>query len=84
VESELAELSGDDKAEFLSSLGVKEEECGLRALVKEAYALLGLQTYFTSGETETRAWTIQTGWRAPQVYRMQLLFVLTYNVCVYS
>lgn len=66
VESELPELSAEDKAEFLQSLGVKEDECGLRALVKEAYISLGLQTYFTSGETETRAWTIQAGWKAPQ------------------
>eukprot|EP00611_Tribonema_gayanum_P021801 TRINITY_DN4268_c0_g1_i1.p1 TRINITY_DN4268_c0_g1~~TRINITY_DN4268_c0_g1_i1.p1 ORF type:complete len:431 (+),score=186.56 TRINITY_DN4268_c0_g1_i1:77-1294(+) len=66
VESELVELSGADRAEFLGSLGVAEGSCGLPALVKEAYELLGLRTYFTSGETETRAWTIQTGWRAPQ------------------
>jgi ribosome-binding ATPase len=50
----------------------------LRALVKEAYALLGLQTYFTSGETETRAWTIQTGWRAPQVHSVQIAAMLLY------
>ena len=43
-----------------------EETCGLRALVREAYGALGLQTYFTSGETETRAWTIRKGWTAPQ------------------
>ena len=46
--------------------GVTEETCGLRAMVKEAYGALGLQTYFTSGETETRAWTICSGWTAPQ------------------
>ncbi|CAM9380847.1 unnamed protein product, partial [Scytosiphon promiscuus] len=66
VESELVDLDGDDKREFLESLGVSEETCGLRALVKEAYTALGLQTYFTSGETETKAWTIYTGWTAPQ------------------
>lgn len=38
----------------------------MRALVKEAYTALGLQTYFTSGETETKAWTIYSGWTAPQ------------------
>lgn len=46
--------------------GVTEETCGLRALVREAYSSLGLQTYFTSGETETKAWTIRAGWTAPQ------------------
>lgn len=51
---------------FNLCLGVTEETCGLRALVKEAYSALGLQTYFTSGETETRAWTIYKGWTAPQ------------------
>eukprot|EP00903_Cladosiphon_okamuranus_P010779 g10185.t1 len=66
VESELVDLDGDDKREFLESLGVTEETCGLRALVKEAYSALGLQTYFTSGETETKAWTIYSGWTAPQ------------------
>lgn len=66
MESELVELDGEDKQEFLESLGVTEETCGLRAMVKEAYAALGLQTYFTSGETETRAWTICSGWTAPQ------------------
>ncbi|CAM9513854.1 unnamed protein product, partial [Phaeothamnion confervicola] len=66
VESELPELTHEEKREFLESLGVKEDMCGLRALVRETYELLGLQTYFTSGETETRAWTIQSGWTAPQ------------------
>lgn len=55
-----------DRQEFLSSLGVKEENCGLKALVRVAYDTLGLQTYFTSGPTETRAWTIQKGFTAPQ------------------
>ena len=66
VESELVELDGEDKAMFLESLGVTEDSCGLRALVREAYELLSLRTYFTSGETETRAWTIRKGWKAPQ------------------
>ncbi|CAM9559266.1 unnamed protein product [Ectocarpus sp. 13 AM-2016] len=66
VESELVDLDGEDKQEFLESLGVSEETCGLRALVKEAYTALGLQTYFTSGETETKAWTIYAGWTAPK------------------
>lgn len=50
----------------INRAGVKEETCGLRALVREVYGVLGLQTYFTSGETETRAWTIHKGWTAPQ------------------
>jgi len=66
VEAELIELDDDDKLEFLESLGVSLENCGLRALVREVYDILQLQTYYTSGETETRAWTIKKGWRAPQ------------------
>ena len=42
------------------------DDCGLRALVREAYNILQLQTYYTSGPTETRAWTIKKGWKAPQ------------------
>lgn len=66
VESELVELPLEDRKEFLESLGVQEEACGLRALVKETYSLLGLQTYFTCGPKETRAWTIKKGSTAPQ------------------
>lgn len=66
VESELVELSPEERAEFLESLGVTLEDTGLRKLVKEAYDLLGLQTYYTSGPTETRAWTISKGWTAPK------------------
>ena len=66
VESELTGLGPDDRAEFLESLGVTDEECGLRALVQAAYDTLGLQTYFTAGPTETRAWTILKGMTAPQ------------------
>lgn len=66
VESELIELSYEDKVEFLSSLGVSIDDCGLRKLVREVYDILQLQTYFTSGETETRAWTIRKGWTAPK------------------
>lgn len=66
VESELIELSNEERAEFLESLGVKLENTGLRMLVREAYDLLGLRTYYTSGPKETRAWTIQKGWKAPQ------------------
>merc|ERR1712238_156757 len=63
---ELVELEPDDRAEFLESLGVTLEDCGLRALIREAYDLLQLQTYYTSGPTESRAWTIKQGWTAPQ------------------
>lgn len=66
VEAELIELSQEEREEFLESLGVSLEDCGLRRLVRAAYDLLGLRTYFTSGPTETRAWTIQSGWTAPQ------------------
>jgi len=66
VEAELVELSQEDKLEFLQDLGVSMEECGLRALVREAYDILQLQTYYTSGPTESRAWTIKKGWTAPK------------------
>ncbi|KAG8460086.1 hypothetical protein KFE25_014231 [Diacronema lutheri] len=66
VEAELIDLSPEERAEFLESLGVSLDDCGLRRLVRAAYDLLGLRTYFTSGPTETRAWTIQQGWTAPQ------------------
>ncbi|AIE84177.1 redox-regulated ATPase YchF [Fimbriimonas ginsengisoli] len=64
VESELAELPESDRAEFLESLGAKEG--GLASLIRATYDLLGLQTYFTTGPKETRAWTITKGMTAPQ------------------
>jgi ribosome-binding ATPase YchF (GTP1/OBG family) len=64
MESEIAQLSPEERIEFLSSLGA--EEPGLNRLIREAYALLNLITYFTAGEKETRAWTIMKGWKAPQ------------------
>ncbi|MGG6263509.1 redox-regulated ATPase YchF [Leptolyngbya sp. AN03gr2] len=64
VESELVELPEDDRADFLASLGV--EEGGLKSLIRATYNLLGLQTYFTTGPKETRAWTIKIGMVAPQ------------------
>ncbi len=64
IESELVELEGADKREMLESLGLKED--GLSRLIREAYKLLGLSTYFTAGEKEVRAWTIGSGWKAPQ------------------
>eukprot|EP00339_Tiarina_fusa_P023365 CAMPEP_0117019406 /NCGR_PEP_ID=MMETSP0472-20121206/14906_1 /TAXON_ID=693140 ORGANISM="Tiarina fusus, Strain LIS" /NCGR_SAMPLE_ID=MMETSP0472 /ASSEMBLY_ACC=CAM_ASM_000603 /LENGTH=363 /DNA_ID=CAMNT_0004724383 /DNA_START=228 /DNA_END=1319 /DNA_ORIENTATION=+ len=66
VEAELVELSLEDREEFLESLGVTLQDCGLRALVREAYDLLALQTYYTSGPQETKAWTIRKGWTAPK------------------
>ena len=63
IEAEIVELSDADKAEFLESLGLKED--GLSRLIREAYKLLGLATYFTAGEKEVRAWTIHQGWKAP-------------------
>jgi len=66
VEAELVELEQEDKDEFLEALGVSMEDCGLRALVRDAYDILQLQTYYTSGPTETRAWTISKGWTAPK------------------
>jgi ribosome-binding ATPase len=66
VEAELVDLSDEDRADFLASLGVTMEGTGLRQLVRQAYDMLGLQTYYTSGPTETRAWTIRKGWKAPK------------------
>ncbi len=63
VEAELAELPIEDRADFLQSLGL--EESGLDRLAHAAYHLLGLQSYFTAGEKEVRAWTIHRGDRAP-------------------
>ena len=64
IESDLIDLSEPEQKEYLEGLGVKES--GVGALIRAAYHLLGLRTYFTTGEKETRAWTIHTGDRAPQ------------------
>ena len=64
IESQLAQLPDAEQAEYLESLGLHEP--GLNRLIREAYQLLGLQTYFTVGPKETRAWTIHKGDRAPQ------------------
>ena len=64
IESELAELPEGDRADFLASLGL--ESAGLDRLIRAAYDLLGLQSYFTAGEQEVRAWTIHRGDTAPQ------------------
>jgi ribosome-binding ATPase len=64
IESEIALLDADERAEFLETIGL--EEPGLNRMIREAYALLGLQTYFTAGPKEARAWTIPVGATAPQ------------------
>ena len=64
LEAEIADLEGDDKQAFLDDLGLSEP--GLDRVIHAAYALLGLQTYFTAGPKEVRAWTVQVGATAPQ------------------
>lgn len=64
VEYDLAELDAKESAEYLEAIGL--EEPGLNTLIREAYRLLGLQSYFTAGEVEVRAWTIPIGAKAPQ------------------
>jgi hypothetical protein len=64
IEAEIAQLEEADRAEFLASLGLKEP--GLNRVIRAAYRLLGLQTYFTAGPKEVRAWTIRAGSTAPQ------------------
>ena len=64
IEQEIAELEDDEKAMFLEELGLTES--GLEKLIKASYHLLGLISYLTSGEDETRAWTIKVGTKAPQ------------------
>ena len=64
IEAELAELPEDDRGEFLASLGLTS--AGLDRLIRGGYELLGLQTYFTAGEQEVRAWTIHRGDTAPK------------------
>ena len=64
VEAELVELGEEECADYLEGLGVSEG--GLRSLIRATYRLLGLRTYFTTGEKETRAWTFRAGMTAPQ------------------
>ena len=64
IEAEIADLDDADKAEFLADLGM--EESGLDRVIRAGYKLLGLQTYFTAGVKEVRAWTIHQGDTAPQ------------------
>jgi ribosome-binding ATPase YchF (GTP1/OBG family) len=64
MEAEIAELDDEDKQAFLDDLGLTEP--GLNRVIRAGYDLLGLQTYFTAGEKEVRAWTFQLGSTAPQ------------------
>lgn len=64
IEAELAELDDADRAEFLADYGLSEP--GLDRVIHAAYKLLGLQTYFTAGPKEVRAWTVRAGFTAPQ------------------
>jgi ribosome-binding ATPase YchF (GTP1/OBG family) len=64
IEAEIAELDADEGKEFLNDLGM--DEPGLNKLIRASYNMLSLQTYFTAGEKEVRAWTIKTGSTAPQ------------------
>lgn len=65
IESEIAELETyDERQMFLQEIGL--EESGVSRLIKAAYSLLNLETYFTAGEVEVRAWTYHKGWKAPQ------------------
>ena len=64
TEEELSQMEPEESAMFLEELGLKES--GLNRLIKKSYALLGLISYLTAGEKETRAWTIVKGTKAPQ------------------
>ena len=64
IEAELIDLAPDEAKAFLKDLGV--DDSGVSQLIRGTYLLLGLQTYFTAGEKEVRAWTIKKGWKAPQ------------------
>lgn len=64
IEQEISELPDEDKEEYLESMGMKES--GLDKIVRASYELLGLMSFLTAGETETRAWTIKKGTKAPQ------------------
>ncbi len=64
IEMELVELDDEDKADFLAEMG--QDEPGLNRVVRAGYSLLGLQTYFTAGPKEVRAWTVPVGATAPQ------------------
>ena len=67
LESEIAELSGQDRALFMADLGLQHS--GLEKVIVAAYRTLGLCSYFTGGPKEVRAWTIPVGMKAPQARR---------------
>jgi ribosome-binding ATPase YchF (GTP1/OBG family) len=64
LEAEAAEMTGDDRAEMLEALGLGEG--ALPRFVHSAYHLLGLRTFLTTGDKESRAWTFKAGWKAPR------------------
>ena len=64
IEAEMGDMSTEDRALFLADMGM--EEPGLDRLIRAAFSLLGLQTYFTAGVKEVRAWTVPIGATAPQ------------------
>jgi hypothetical protein len=64
LESEIVDMSDEEKLEFLAEIGL--EEPGLNRVIRAGYSLLGLQTYFTAGEKEVRAWEVKVGATAPQ------------------
>jgi hypothetical protein len=64
IEAEIADLEDADKDVFLADMGMSEP--GLNRVIRGAFKLLGLQTYFTAGEKEVRAWTVRVGATAPQ------------------
>jgi ribosome-binding ATPase YchF (GTP1/OBG family) len=64
IESQIADMPDEDKKLFLEDMGM--EEPGLNRVIRAAYAILGLQTYFTAGPKEVRAWTVRAGATAPQ------------------
>jgi len=64
IEEEMSDLAPDEAAEYFEALGVADS--GVTSLIQAVYSLLGLQTYLTTGEKETRAWTIRRGFKAPQ------------------
>jgi len=64
IEAEIAELSGDERLEFLHDLGL--DSAGLDRMIRAGYGLLGLITFFTAGVKEVRAWTVYQGAKAPQ------------------
>jgi ribosome-binding ATPase YchF (GTP1/OBG family) len=64
IEAEIADMSADDRAVFLADMGMSEP--GLDRVIHAAYERLGLQTYFTAGPKEVRAWTVRRGSTAPQ------------------